>query len=752
VFVLGENVYNPQGCVVQEGPFKGNGGFPVTWDGGSLFDFSGLAREVDRRKKANPNLKIILQVALDGSKNWLSKNSGNQTNADLRARGIPDYLDPQWQESAAFALRTLVEAVENSIYADTIVGYELFNGYSLDANPEHSLDAPAALKEFQSFLERRYDYDVEKLQASWNSPSVSFETARPLLIPPIIDVEAISDPTLKQAAKQSNAQRREAFKTVLAKAHEIAPLFAPDNYAELADTNAFRSYYDAKIIEHFAQSIKSASNRSPKPLVGVRTGEILVSPWKNIIGGTPVHRNFDFYKSENIDFFEVWDQYGDARKTSWLAGGVAPLMPDEGLRLLGKKYVFQNDYRVGGANAGDKNYGFGYDVSLGDSIKKQKRVFAAALTSGRSPYLWEMSYDYGQKDLLALWDQQQEILRKSKNISQESAAQVAIVVDPELQKYLSLGFELDPSGSGRVDLPTKNAWIDQPGFLNHMINIPINAWARAGAPTDMIFLDQFETTPKAYKVYIFFHTFALSDRRIAAIHDKLKAQEATGVFVYAAGMMDENGSVNTSALGSRISALTQMSVEGSTWQRFAQLSPSSDLQNYWQAKFGYRITDLRRWETPTGRTWESGWPVVHNLFPSFVVKTLNPGDVPLATYRNSSEVAIARKSLANGASIVYSATPHIPTTLLREILREAGVSIFAEGEDLTFVNKSFVGVTADDRSTSVALNLPTASALYDVFEDKELPFAAKHQIDLSPNSTRLFFRGTKAEWLSIPTQ
>lgn len=730
VFVLGDSVYDICG---KENEMTR---FPSTWDGS--FHFEALAREVGRMQAINPNVKIVLQVALDGSKKWLNlpANINSQPDLALRAKGIPDYMDPNWRQFAKTGLSELMAAVQNSPYKNSIVGYELFYGRTLDGNPLYSLTAPAALSQFRGFIATKYSNDVSRLRTAWGdtTQTLTFANVMPLL-------------SLDAAARK--------------KALQLAPLFIPGNFPALADTKEFRSIYDAQIISDFAETIKAVSNGNA--LVGVRSGELFNTPWKNEEGATEVFRTFKFYNNRNIDFYEVWDTYGHNRLTGKLASSVIPLMPPEGLRLLNKKYVLQNDYRVafeGSASVSNDTVvpGFGFDPSINLSLAKQKRLFSANLTRGLSPYLWEMSYDYSQSWLLTEWDNQKTILKKSQYTERESVAEVAIVVDPEVQKYLSIGFEpiITPATATTpfsITTPNRNVWTNEPGFLTQFLNIPMHSWARIGATTDMLFLDQVihpeeqpvASRPKDYKVYVFYHTFALSDDSVNRIHQMLKAKGAMGIFVYAAGMMDGEGKANTSMLGNRISTLTKMPVKGfvqefwgngtSVKERLTQLKPTPE---YESVAGPVPDSELPRWETPRPTS------QLYTLFPSFII-TDRTGLIPLANYRQDDSLAIAMKDIENGAAIVYSATPHIPPSLLRNLLKRRNVHTFFDAEDLVYANKSFIGFTGD-ATRSLTLKLPTASALYNVYDDIELSSAASHALNVVADKPYLFFRGTKAAW------
>ncbi len=793
LFVLGDNVY--RFCV---NPETGLGGFPSTWNAQQGHNFGPLFYEIERRVRHNPNLKIIVQVSIQGSKAWLQQNPNNQSDPGLRAGGIPDYADPKWKSAAEEALTALVTQIRQSPYADRVVAYELFSGRSFDNNPWHSLDSPAALASFRAFIAKKYGSD-KALQAAWGQETVTIKDAMPKLSFSVDDMQ---------------------------KAWKLAPLFAPATFRELADTIEFRTEYDDDIVFEFARVIKSAAGKD-KALVGVRSGDMFAVPWNNQwvddrLAVTPEVRKYEicpddlakgyktcgnagllhvfrtrkFFEDENIDFYELWDAYGANRFSGWLGNHFTPLAPVEGLRLLGKKYVLQNDYRVpfGMEGKEDKNRGFGYEDPIGDnngasrrSIYKQGRLFSAALTMDVSPYLFEMSYNYAQPWLIDnAWKPMKQISQKSKQLDRRSVAQLAIVVDPEMQKYFSLGYPPIPApwDEKKLVTPTLNIWMDEPGHLFNIVTTPMHSWPRIGATNDMIFLDQVESSKEDYKAFLFYHTFALSDEYIDRIHRFLSRRGAMGIFVYADGMMDEKGHVDLNNIGARISALTGMTIQGvrnatdptdgMPKERHSKLEPSTKYLEWLNG----RVLDKRRWEIPTGRFWDENkekpiLPVTVNLFPSFKIDIDSSSaqkETPLAVYEEaygeSKDVAIAMKEFApmpgveaaKPYRIVYSATPHIPPTLMNHLLASQGVATIVDDEDvLVHANASFIGFTSDTtkpvamKVSGVAPNASIAK-IYDVLGGTE-HVVENGGVTIAAEAGRpyLFFRGDKATWTSLAT-
>jgi hypothetical protein len=701
ITVLGDNVYNFDGTPTNPLTFQ------QSWDGRTNYNFNQLTNEINRRISANANLKIIVQVALDGSMNWLADHPTNQNNAYYSRLGIPDYLDPHWITDSGTAITKMVNTINSSpALAGAVVGYELFNGASMDCNFPITITTSNAQQLFSAFLQNKYMTNPA-LQSAWGNPDVTFQNAWPI----------------------TNINYAQAV--------QCAPLFIPSTYRPLADTQEFESRCHETVISNFACAIKTATGGNA--LMGCRSGELYTMTWDNEDSTLPGYsRSFAFFTNSLIDFYEVWDAYGATRYSSSLAGSAAPLMPAEGLRLLHKKFVLQDDYRVYSQtqpvpSGWDQNPGYGYDPTATLSINKLKRVFVSALTRGLNHYLFEMSYSYDQTDLLPLWDMEKTIMQKAQAISQSSVAEIAMVGDAETQKYISVGLTNTLAGQ---------QWIDDPGFLIDLFQYPMNAWARVGAPHDFIFLDQIATA-RPYKLYIFYHTMALSTAQVQTIQSVLATNHACGVFVYADGMMDGNGNANTNSLGAGISALTGMTIKGSMAQHYAPLTPTT---NYYA--LGGTLGNKLRWDIPSGEQWSPGWPVVINLFPSFVIN--DASTIPLATYTTpTTDVAIAMKQMAN-YTVVYSATPYLPPAVVRFLLKQAGGTTYIDTEDSIYANSSFIGINVDASSHLVLTTPLTATELYEVFNDYELSKSSLTNFQMLTNTSYLYYKGSRSQWQSIP--
>ena len=138
--------------------------YPSSWLGPDQFDFSFLDQQMARIQKANPDAKVILDVALDRAKWWVWMHP-DAASAGYHA-GVedyfitPDYLSPEWRRDSRDAIRQMVAHVQTSPYRDAVIGYQLFNGESMDSNFEVDVSTPPAVQRYHAFLQERYGNDA----------------------------------------------------------------------------------------------------------------------------------------------------------------------------------------------------------------------------------------------------------------------------------------------------------------------------------------------------------------------------------------------------------------------------------------------------------------------------------------------------------------------------------------------------------------------------------------------------------------
>lgn len=671
-----------------------------SWDGGKSFDWTFLDTELDRRLAANPKVLILLQVALDGARVWEEAHKEGlsstaiitQTQPEKKLVGVahPDYSRPEWLNLIERSLAGLVSHIQSkSQYNRAVIGYELFNGPSLDTNPRVDPVTPSGVTDFRRFLQRKYQ-TPSGLRAAWQvaeSP-LSFDNALPQLA---------NEPAW------------------WATNHEWAPLFVPSSNQQRADTRQYAAWSEEKVVRHFAAAIKSLTHE--RALVGARFGEVFNGCWFNLpqdeswgASHAIVHyRNKELYSDPNLDFFEIWEPYGQARVSGYSGGSGVPMLPVTGLQAKNKLYIVQNDLRTYPATeAGDQKEDMGYSPDFVGTLTKQRRVFVNALVNGMTEYLWQMSYPFHVGPLMPEWKRHEDIFARALNRPRGSVAEVAYVVDPELGKYMVDSVDLTgrtPRFAAPVLKDPQFVQYDAPSMAQYLTQFPMNNWARAGVPFDMIFLDQVASgTNKPYKVYVFFQTIGLSPAQMDQIHAVLASNRAVGIFVWADGLINASGSVDRSAEGELLgpSRLAGMAIKGDYRPRSTSFMVREPLKG--------------------GDRWK--YPVVQgrmSLYPSFWVVPQS-SDTVLATYE-TGEAAVVTRKMAGWHSI-YSVSPHLPPELMRYALALAGAQAdYIDTEDNLYLNQSFLGIntaagpTGALRAREIHVRLPETPVLHSVLPD-----------------------------------
>lgn len=678
--------------------------YPPSWLGPDQFDFSFLDQQMARIQKANPDAKVILDVALDRAKWWVWMHP-NAAGAGYH-EGVedyfitPDYLSTEWRRDSRDAIRQMVAHVQTSPYRDAVIGYQLFNGESMDCNFEVDVSTPPAVARYHAFLRAKYKDDAG-LKAAWHDPRATIAAARADILP--ADVQrAYSSPG--------------AF-----------PLLTePYRDPELLDKTAFLNHSYQQIIENFCRDIKEATQG--RALTGARTGNLLGGVWDwptPVNSGRSISGRMTFQppmaellNSPDFDIFEVQEPYVGRGIGDYGSG--TPIDPPQGLMAHNKLLMIQNDVRTFLSAPGE---GYGRTPDLPTTLQMQRRIFANSLTHGMTEYLWQMSYHYTDPSMLADFRKMEQIELKSFHAPRDTGAQIAFVYDQNYRNYLGY----DPL----KDAPSRGfALFDYAKF----------PWARAGVPYDMIFLDQLPKA-KPYKVYVFVHTVGLTDAQRAMIKQVTRRDGRVSLFIWADGAIDGQR-INLAKMSDLVGMKLEMSSKLSPWK----MSPTP----WFREKAGVSA------DYPMGTLaiQEPSEPDAANdpFAPSFSVT--DPDARPLAVYDPGSPLAgatgVAVKGSPNYTSI-YSASAILPPTLLRYALAKAEVFSYTDTADSCYIDKSFLGLNIQQTPGPhvVHVHLPQATGLYEVFRDEELPASDHFDIAAEPGQTYLYFRGSKAQWEAL---
>jgi hypothetical protein len=511
--------------------------YPPTWIGENEYDWSYIDTQAKRVLKVRPDAKMILMLAFDGAKWWTDKNPGSANpEVDIDRgihesgvpgpKGIPDYLSPKWKKASRTVLRQLVAHVQSSDWGKSVIGYELFNGNTMDCNFKIPHNNDRVKRDFKEALKLKYKTNSE-LQKAWNVNNITFKTANPItkIVPNGIIIEPFGHQHFLDSREFFNNQYREVF-------------------------------------SDFSANIKEATQG--KSLVGVRTGNFYGNDFWNsawVMVGEDSGWLPPLLNDENIDYIDVQEPYSGRQLGH---GSGVPVLPIKALYEYKKAIFIQNDVRT---HLSKPNVGYGRTPDIESTIQLQRRVFVNSFISGTIPYLFQLDFSYFQTELLAEYRLQKNIWKSALNNDRGSVAEIAFVFDPEMRLHL-----------GNDDKHTA------PSRYFALFDYTKHVWQRAGVPFDMIFLDQIKELPP-YKIYVFCNTWRLNKKQQQIIKDKVFKNGQTAVFLWSDGLIHENGKFDSVNLRELTGLDILMSKNPQTWE----MAATSALDDLIKIKAGTEI-------------------------------------------------------------------------------------------------------------------------------------------------------------------
>lgn len=450
-----------------------------SWLGPDHFDFSAIDQQAEKLLNISPEVKIILQVQLDGAQWW---TLAHPEDGGIHGReGVPDYQSEAWKRDCRDAVRQMVAHVQSSAYGANVIGYELFNGISMDCNFEVNDATPGALARFRAYLRERYGSEAA-LRKAWKDPGVTFGSATPETLP-------------------EYAARHPEWK---------AQLLAddPSKMARYFDSKRFRELTFQKTILDFARWIKEATHN--RALAGARTGDFMANQWNLPAAGieendcNPVDL---LLEAPEFDFFDIQPPYLGRHRLGTQGGGV-PHLPVRSVALRNKLLVVQDDVPHLVKPAPDRR----------TLLEMKRLVNCYSLFNGAYPYQFQMShYRLNTPWLLEEDCRSLQIYEKAVGLDRGSVAETAIVLDLDYQRFLGMDREMRG--------PSRTA-----ALLDHLKW----TWNRAGIAYDLILL---QDLPKArdYKLYIFANTFDGSPEKRRIVADAVRNSGKVALFLWADG-------------------------------------------------------------------------------------------------------------------------------------------------------------------------------------------------------------------------
>ena len=300
----------------------------------------------------------------------------------------------------------------------------------------------------------------------------------------------------------------------------------------------------------------------------------------------------------------------------------------------------------------------GFDSKLADenqTIDIMRRDFCLTASKGAALWWFDMFegwfYSDGMKKEIA------HMIEISKRLSErkaENISEIAVFADGNSLMYVN-----------------KESQINKP-----LLSAQRKGLAYLGAPYDVYDVADIEKIEAdKYKLFIFLDSFELSEQAKEVISQRFKKKGKTILWCYAPGYICEN-----KADVSNISELTDISV------------------------CNYSGNDT----TAIGYGVEYGFDCRYDA-----MFFASDGEV-LAKYKGDGKTALARKKLKDYTS-VYSALGNLPSRVLREIAKDAGVFVYSEDDNPVYVNNLFIGVCSHTDGT-LSLNIPKSGQLKNLFD------------------------------------
>ncbi len=657
---------------------------------------------------AVPDAYIIARFGLHPSPEWVDANpdecvrysDGSKApvhiwteshEADLS--GFYSLSSSKWREDAGNILVDAWKKVMELPYADRIIGCMPTAGGTSEwyyipefLKPKNKTClgySKAFRREFSSYLRETYGTD-ENLQKHWGIPDATIDD--PII--PTFDqyyfAEQVDyDTAIRPYAMLSNAPVPPAVGNGTNKGSFLNFETNPVTYDFL------RAWHlgTAKSQIHFAKRIKEVT---PDRIVGFCYGaqDSIRFIYSGTNGGTR-----SILECKEIDFIENPSVYQNRQS----GGFVGQRVVQDSFALHNKLYLCQDDTRTLAENRYYRDrYGV-YDMT--DSINVLKREFGKAICEDM-PHWWFDQLVGGKRfnfpEILDLFAKQQEICDTAFSLDRTKQNEIALIFDEE--SFQAVSYQTNCEAVTRLrdyELAKVGAGIDQ-YYHNDMAN------------PDM----------PSYKLYIFVNTYVLTEEEQAVIQAKLKKDHAVAVFLYAPGFINPKGERKMS-LGA---------MENLTGIRLAMLEDCYDptfrfdgdphpisqnldfrqtygrfdrqVKNNFNQSMGTQAFDLLHFDS--------------YLYPMFYAD--DESATTLARFAINSLPAVSVKEM-DGYTSVYYGAKYIPNTLIRELARYAGVQIYNESEDVTYVGRNYITFHASSGGEKT-LHFPHPVTITEVYENK----------------------------------
>lgn len=600
-----------------------------------------------------------------------------------------------WQEEAVLTLNAIMEKLDRTPYADSIIGYflasagtgEWYNCCPLtdEGAGLYGDCSPAFRRYYSGFLRRKYGSD-EALRKAWKRDGVTLDDPP---VPPLEERRHIhADRVILDALLNHESAGRMVGKTINdnpVTATNLGVFLNPDTAQDCAD---YFNAWHAGIADAIIQLGKAVRARYGKTkLVGAFYGSYGCTGYYDLGTAGAVVPILD---SGAIDFLAAPGNY-DNREPG---GYVSQREMQDSFRLRGMMFIVEEDARTYRVDDFYRDSMGQYSVA--DSLHTLKREFGRNICQDMQAWWFDMSGGknpawYDDPDILALFSRQQKIAEYAYSIPRAKGCEIACIFDQESIHYVS-----ELTGKQMLDY-----------FRTSDMN-------RIGTGMDYYFHnDLVNPAMPDYKMYLVINAFALTDAERAAMKAKFAKNGAVAVFLYASGF------IKPDAEGPRMDAANISDLVGMNVRMF----PGTHSPRYKLTEGHGDVLSLadpdRIYGAPDREVRSNVW-----LGSSGTAPFMNPGfyvdddaAVTLGRYGLDGKTALAMKKQPGGWTSIFSAPQYLRSELIAGFAKYAGCHLFTHTDDCVYACRNFIVIHANCTG-SRRLFFPKACSPYEVYEKK----------------------------------
>jgi len=447
-----------------------------------------------------------------------------------------------------------------------------------------------------------------------------------------------------------------------------------------ATADYYRAWHlgTAKSVVHFARIIKA---KSPDKLVGAFYGSYGCT---NLIDGGTAGGVLHILDSGVVDFLAAPGVYENRQP----GGFTGQREMNDSFRLRNTMFIVEEDTRTHFENRHYQNLIEMFDMT--DTYGIMKRDFGRNICEDLQAWWFDQHVGggrYKHPDIYALIARQQEIARFAYSLDRRKGSEIAFIYDEESIHVTAQWASLDS-----IEM-TRNYEI-----------------AHIGAPVDQYYHnDTANPAMPAYKLYVFFNVYSLTDQERRDILAKVKRDHAVALWLYAPGVINPDREQQFSheylsdLTGMRSAMLlenwsSKFKINGDAHPAFAELDKGQI--------FGALDRRMPNNVRPGVRSRET------SSYPVFYMD--DPSALTAARFLGNRLPALSVKAM-DGWTSVYCGAKYVRAELYRAVARYAGCHIYSDDGDCLYASRNFVTVHAAT-SGEKCLRLPVVCSPYELYE------------------------------------